>query len=66
MADLETRVRTLGNATTAALDTHLARLDALHHQLAHPAWPHHEAATNPAGAAQQHQRPAGQPAAPSA
>ncbi|WP_158844907.1 hypothetical protein [Streptomyces sp. NRRL WC-3742] len=47
LADLETRVRTLGDETTAALATHLARLDALRHQLAHPAWPDHEAAHEP-------------------
>ncbi|GAB7188637.1 hypothetical protein ATKI12_8468 [Kitasatospora sp. Ki12] len=37
--DLEGRVTTTTSTVNAALDAHLARLDALHRHLAHPAWP---------------------------
>ncbi|MFJ9448448.1 hypothetical protein ACIRRH_42620 [Kitasatospora sp. NPDC101235] len=36
---LEARVAATASTATAALDTHLARLDALRHHLAHPTWP---------------------------
>ncbi|MEE1783807.1 hypothetical protein PUR71_12945 [Streptomyces sp. SP17BM10] len=38
IADLQSRVRSLGNDVNATLDAHLARLETLRHQLAHPAW----------------------------
>ncbi|MFI6449685.1 hypothetical protein [Kitasatospora sp. NPDC050543] len=37
--DLEARVAATTSTATAALDTHLARLDALRHHLAQPTWP---------------------------
>ncbi|MFG3055826.1 hypothetical protein ACGFZP_33425 [Kitasatospora sp. NPDC048239] len=37
--DLEARVIATTSTVTTALDHHLARLDALRHQLAHPDWP---------------------------
>ncbi|MEW1914275.1 hypothetical protein AB0442_38690 [Kitasatospora sp. NPDC085895] len=37
--DLEARVAATTSTINAALDHHLARLDTLRHQLAHPAWP---------------------------
>ncbi|MFI6847739.1 hypothetical protein OG535_29730 [Kitasatospora sp. NBC_00085] len=36
---LDHRIRELGNAATATLDTHLARLEVLRHNLAHQPWP---------------------------
>ncbi|MFB7908359.1 hypothetical protein ACFC1T_18170 [Kitasatospora sp. NPDC056076] len=36
--DLEARVAATSTTITAALDVHLARLDALRHHLAQPAW----------------------------
>nr|BFD88756.1 hypothetical protein KitaXyl93_01160 [Kitasatospora sp. Xyl93] len=36
---LEARVHAVGSEVTAALDAHLARLDALRHRLAQPSWP---------------------------
>ncbi|GGQ78050.1 hypothetical protein [Kitasatospora griseola] len=37
--DLEARVAATTSTVTAALDHHLARLDALRRRLAHPDWP---------------------------
>ncbi|GJF30399.1 hypothetical protein KNE206_30990 [Kitasatospora sp. NE20-6] len=37
--DLEARVAATTSTVNAALDHHLARLDALRHHLAHPNWP---------------------------
>ncbi|MBO1417686.1 hypothetical protein, partial [Streptomyces sp. FH025] len=37
--DLEARVAATTNTVNAALDHHLARLDALRHHLAQPTWP---------------------------
>ncbi|MFG2825389.1 hypothetical protein ACGFX4_38910 [Kitasatospora sp. NPDC048365] len=36
---LQHRIHQLDATTTKALDTHLARLEALHHGLAHHPWP---------------------------
>ncbi|MGW6917782.1 hypothetical protein ACWGB8_28735 [Kitasatospora sp. NPDC054939] len=50
LAAVERTIRQLGNQTLAALDTHLAALDALRHDLARPTWPPRDlpTATNPA------------------
>ncbi|GAA2263072.1 MULTISPECIES: hypothetical protein [Kitasatospora] len=37
--DLEARVAATTSSVNAALDHHLARLDALRHHLTHPNWP---------------------------
>ncbi|MFD9691390.1 hypothetical protein ACFXPX_41075 [Kitasatospora sp. NPDC059146] len=49
--DLEARVATTTSTVNAALDHHLARLDALRHHLTHPDWPPSTEVRDPTDAA---------------